>query len=71
MDKIKGYKTVIFNIFMAIVMVVRVTNPDAELPDEASIGAAVDAMLVGLTAVWGVGNIILRAVTNSSIFNKE
>ena len=66
-----GYKTVIFNVVMGGIMLVRALSPDAELPGEAAVSSAVDAFEVGLTAVWGVGNLILRAITSSPIFGKS
>lgn len=68
---LQGYKTVIFNVLMGIIMLVRALNPDATVPGEESLHGAVDALDVALTAVWGVGNVILRAITSSPIFKKK
>ena len=65
-----GYKTVIFNVVMGGIMLVRALSPDAELPGEEAVSASIDAFEIGLTAVWGVGNLILRAITSSAIFTK-
>ncbi|KKK82669.1 hypothetical protein LCGC14_2801100 [marine sediment metagenome] len=66
----KGFKTIAFNVIMLIIMGVRVINPEAELPDEATVEATVLSLDAGLTALWGIGNIILRGVTDSPIFKK-
>lgn len=70
LSKLKGYKTILFNVIMTIVMGLRLWLPDAELPDEAAVTGAVNALDAFLTAAWGVGNMILRSVTNSPMFNK-
>lgn len=67
----KGFKTIAFNTVMAIVLVVRIFNPEAELPDEVAVEAAVVSFDQGFQAVLVIGNLILRGFTNSPIFNKE
>lgn len=68
LSKLKGYKTIVFNAIMTVVMVLRLFAPDAELPDEVAVTGAVDALDAALTTMWGVGNLILRAVTDSPVF---
>lgn len=68
---LKGYKTVIFNVIMGLIMMIRALNPDAEVPGDESVNAAIDALDVTLTALWGIGNLILRAITTSPVFKKE
>lgn len=64
-----GYKTVIFNIVMVVIMVAHVSNPTAQLPDAHEVQGQVDTFLEVLGTVWTLGNIILRALTTSPIFN--
>ncbi len=71
MSSLKGFRTVIFNIIMGAIMVIRAFNPEAELPDEVAVQGAVDAVDAAISSVWLVGNLILRAITDSSIFKKE
>ena len=71
MNSLKGFKTIAFNVVMTIVMAVRVLSPESELPDDAAVQAAVNAVDAAITAAWGIGNIILRAITDSPIFSKE
>jgi len=66
----KGWKTVSFNVIMAIIAAVYALNPDAEKPSPEQVQGGVDAVEVGFAAVMTVGNIILRAITTSPIFNK-
>ena len=70
MNALKGFKTIAFNLLMLVIMGARVINPEAELPDEATVEATVLSLNAGLTALWGIGNIILRAATDSPIFKK-
>lgn len=71
MEHLKGYKTIIFTVTMAGIMLVRALSPGAELPDEGAVSGAIDAVEVAIVSVWGVGSLILRALTSSSIFNRK
>lgn len=66
-----GYKTIIFNLVMGAVMLVKSLNPEAEMPDEATINSTIDMGLAALAAIWVAGGLILRAITDSPIFNKD
>jgi len=69
----KGYKTVGYNIIMSLVMLVSMWNPDSasSLPDAAQVSGLLDQAEAWITAVWGIGNVWLRAVTSTAIFQKE
>jgi len=67
----KGYKTIAFNVIMAIIAAVYALNPDAEKPSPEQVQGGVDAVEAGFAAVLSVGNIILRAITTSAVFKKE
>lgn len=67
----KGYKTIVFNLVMALIAIVKALNPDAETPDAGAVSTGVDQFLVGLGAVWAFGSIVIRAVTHSPIFNRD
>jgi hypothetical protein len=71
LDLIKGYKTVVFNAFMAVVMVVRVMMPDVELPADEALKEAGDSVTAALAVFWAAGAVMIRAVTNSPIFKKK
>ena len=66
----KGYKTIVFNVLMVAIAIAHALNPDAVLPSGDAVQGATDQTVVALSALWGVGNVILRAVTNSTIFKK-
>lgn len=67
----KGWKTVTFNVVMALIAVVYAMNPDAEKPSVEQVQGGIDAAEGGFVAALSVGNIILRAITTSPIFKKE
>lgn len=67
----KGWKTVLFNVVMAIVASVYALNPQAEVPTAEQVHAGVNALEVAWGSVLVVGNLLLRAVTTSGIFKKE
>ena len=68
--KAKGFKTVAFNVVMAIVAALTILVPEqaAELPTGEVVTETIDLVEAGVVALWTVGNIILRAITNSPIF---
>lgn len=70
MGKLKGWKTILFNIIMIGFALVAVLNPEAVLPGEAAVKENIQALETVVVFFWGVGNVILRAVTNSPIFKK-
>ena len=66
----KGFKTVAFNVVMTLIALVKVFNPDAELPDTVAVQASVDLVDAGFLSAWGTINLILRSLTDSPIFKK-
>jgi hypothetical protein len=70
LDKLKGFKTIAFNVLMGATMLIRFFNPETQVPDVEEVTAAVDAVGASLTAIWGFGNMWLRAITDSPIFKK-
>jgi len=67
----KGYRTIAFNVIMSIVAVLAIVAPDAEVPTADAVNAGIDAVETAVVAVWSVGNMLLRAITNSPMFKKE
>lgn len=63
----KGYKTVAFNAIMGVLYLAG--TPDAISPAELTQHLTVAE--AGFASVWTVGNIVLRAVTNSPIFRRN
>lgn len=76
MEKLKGYKTVLFQIFnmlMGGVVGAGLLTPELGADVTANVQAAVSQLevLVGsLMALFGAGGIAFRAVTSTKIFNK-
>jgi len=70
---LKGYRTVLFNIVMAIVAMLQALGAfgDTKIPTSEDIGHAVDALDAVLVFFWGLGNIILRYYTTTQIGKKE
>lgn len=67
----KGYRTIVFNSIMTALMVLKIFNPEAEVPGAEEVGGTVDAIFVAMTAVWGTGNMILRALTTTRMGSKS
>ena len=69
----KGYKTVIFNAIMSVVMLGSMWNQEAasEFPTAVEVTNLMDQAETWITAVWGIGNVALRAITSTAIFKKE
>lgn len=68
---LSGYRTVIFNVVMVLIAIVKAFNPDAVVPDTEAISHGVDQFLLGFGLLWAIGGITLRAVTSSPIFKKK
>lgn len=67
----EGYKTIAFNVLMAIILIYRAFNPSAEVPGEAEVHSFIDQLLQHWDAVVTiVGNLVLRYFTKVPIFNK-
>lgn len=67
----KGYRTILFNIVMTFLAAVTIVAPDADLPTADDVQSTLGAVETAIVAVWGIGNMILRAITTSPIFKKE
>lgn len=66
-DKFKGYKTVAFNVVVAVVAVVGTP----ELVEAVkSVGVSSDQVIAAVTAAVAAVNVVLRLVTNSPAFKK-
>lgn len=68
---LKGYRTIIFNVIMTAFMLINVWSPNTELPSGPEVQGALDNLELAIAFFWGLGNIILRAVTDTPIFKKE
>lgn len=69
-ETVKGYKTVIFNVLIGLLMVWKAVSPESELPTPELLNGLLDSLYASLDAILVVGNIVLRAVTNTSVGRK-
>ena len=69
-ETVKGYKTVVFNVLIGLVMVWKAVSPESELPTPEMLNGLLDTLYASLDAILVVGNIVLRAVTNTSVGRK-
>lgn len=69
-ETVKGYKTVIFNVLIGLLMVWKAVSPESELPTPDMLNGLLDSLYASLDAILVVGNIVLRAVTNTSVGRK-
>lgn len=67
---LKGFKTVIFNIVMAIIAIVLSFNPDLAI-DQDAVASGIDSLFAGIAALWAAGAVIIRWFTTTTIFQKE
>lgn len=68
---LKGYKTIIFNGIMGVILLIRAVMPDVVVPDEAEVNSILDSLLANLDSIIAiVGNIWLRFVTTTPVFTK-
>jgi len=70
LELVKGYKTVVFNVLIGLVMVWKAVSPESELPTPEMLNGLLDTLYASLEAILVVGNIVLRAVTNTAIGRK-
>lgn len=72
MKFLAGWKTVAFNAIMATVLVLNQFGQFGtdEVPTEESVNAGLDALDQGVAALLVIGNVILRAITKTTIFKK-
>jgi hypothetical protein len=70
LELVKGYKTVVFNVLIGLVMVWKAVSPESELPTPEMLNGLLDTLYASLEAILVVGNIVLRAVTNTAVGRK-
>jgi hypothetical protein len=70
LESLKGYRTVLFNLLMTVIMVLSLWKPGEAWPGAEAINSFLDSFEVAFAFLWGLGNMILRAVTDTPIFKK-
>lgn len=68
MDKLKGYRTIIFSVIMAISTLMTIFFGVDVSADATKLKDGFDMVLQGLITVWGIGSVWLRMITNSPVF---
>lgn len=68
LDALKGKKTVIINSALVLLAGLAYLFPTAELPTPEAISQTFDLTVNGAVGVVAIVNLILRAVTTTSIF---
>ena len=68
---LKGYRTIIFNVIMTLFMFINLWSPSTELPSGEDVKSAIENLDLAIAFFWGLGNVILRAITDTAIFKKE
>lgn len=65
----KGYRTIVFNAIMLVLMLAAQQGwiGADDSPTGEEVNAWLDSLDAVLTGAWGVGNIALRFVTNTSV----
>lgn len=70
LEALRGKKTVIVNGLLVLLPVLGYLFPASVLPTPEDAANAVDLGINGLVAVIGLVNLLLRAVTTTSIFRR-
>jgi hypothetical protein len=65
---VKGYRTIIFNVIMALGALVTLLSGVSVQDDVTTLADGVDLILEGIVAVWAIGSVWLRYVTDSPVF---
>lgn len=69
-ETVKGYKTIAFNVIVGLLLVWRAVRPADEIPSSEQVSALLDSLYASLDAILVVGNLVLRAVTNTALGRK-
>ena len=70
LETVKGYKTVAFNVIIGLLLVWRAVRPADEIPSSEQVSALLDSLYASLDAILVVGNLVLRAMTNTAVGRK-
>lgn len=70
---IKGCRTVVFNLIMLLLGMIALLAPETanDLPDATAVHALLDNAEALILALTTIGNLALRAFTDTKIFKKE
>ena len=68
LESIKGYRTVIFNVLMALATISSLLSGISVEQEVLQIQKGFDVLLEALAIIWAAGNIWIRSLTDSPIF---
>ena len=71
MERFKGWRTFVFNVLMATAMCVTMISGTATEGDVIILKQGVEHIIEGVIAVWTIGNLWLRAITDTPIFQRK
>ena len=67
----QGYRTIVFNAIMAVLILVRSAWPDLVVPTESDVNAFLSAVDSIFAAIMVIGNLVLRFVTKTPVGQKQ
>lgn len=70
LENLKGYRTVLFNVIVGLLLVWRAVAPGDEIPSESQVSTLLDSLYASLDAILVVGNIVLRKFTDTPVGRK-
>lgn len=71
MDNLKGWRTFIFNVLAATAMIVTLITGTRTEDDLIVMQQGVEHLIEAIVAIWTIGNIWLRAITDTPIFQRK
>lgn len=71
MNFLKGWRTVVFNLVMFLAALVSLASGVDVTEDGTRLVDGFEMVIQGGIAIWTIGNLWLRYITDSPIFSKE
>ena len=70
---LKGWRTIAFNGVMTLIMILSLWSPEeaGNFPGVEQINEALNEAEKLVATIWGMGNVVLRAITNTPLGKKE
>ena len=69
----KGWRTIAFNGIMTMIMILSLWSPEeaSSFPGAEVVNEALNEAEKLIATIWGFGNVVLRAITNTPLGKKE
>ena len=70
---LKGWRTIVFNAVMTLIMTLSLWSPEqaANLPGVEQVNELINESEKLIATIWGFGNVVLRAITNTPLGKKD